>query len=99
MEYTVKKVARESRKYVEKISKTIEKKEKELKEYEAYLDEVDDNKILNIEETQIADKAESLKFSLKDLYKEFKENLSDSASSSTCVSSMSKILVSSTLSK
>ena len=70
MEYTVKKVARESRKYVEKISKTIEKKEKELKEYEAYLDEVDDNKILNIEETQIADKAESLKFSLKDLYKE-----------------------------
>ena len=70
MEYTVKQVARESRKYVEKISKTIEKKEKELKEYEAYLDEVDDNKILNIEETQIADKAESLKFSLKDLYKE-----------------------------
>ena len=70
MEYTVRKVARESKKYIEKISKIIEKKEKELKEYEAYLDEVDDNKILNIEETQIADKAESLKFSLKDLYKE-----------------------------
>lgn len=28
MEYTVKQVARESRKYVEKISKTIEKKKK-----------------------------------------------------------------------
>ena len=70
MKYNARKVALESRKYVEKISKTIEEKEKELKEYEAYLDEVDDNKILNIEETQIADKAESLKFSLKDLYKE-----------------------------
>ena len=30
MEYTVKQVARESRKYVEKISKTIEKKEKDI---------------------------------------------------------------------
>ena len=73
MEYTVKQVARENRKYVEKISKTIEKKEKELKEYEAYLDEVDDNKILNIEETQIADKVESLKFCLINLYKERNE--------------------------
>lgn len=70
MKYDTRRVVLENRKYVEKISKTIEKKEKELKEYEAYLDEVDDNKILNIEETQIADKAESLKFSLKDLYKE-----------------------------
>ena len=70
MEYNARKVALESRKYVEKISKTIGEKEKELKKYEAYLDEVDDNKILNIEETQVADKAESLKFSLKDLYKD-----------------------------
>lgn len=73
MEYTVRKVARESRKYVEKISKTIEKKEKELKKYETYLDKVDDTKILDIEETQISDKVESLKFSLKDLYKERNE--------------------------
>lgn len=70
MEYIVRKVARESRKYVEKISKTIDEKEKELRKYEAYLDEIDDNKILNIEETQVEDKVESLKFSLKDLYKE-----------------------------
>ncbi|WP_297953774.1 hypothetical protein [uncultured Lactobacillus sp.] len=70
MKYDTRRVVLESRKYVEKISRTIEKKEKELKKYEAYLDEVDDNKILNIEETQIADKAESLKFSLRDLYKE-----------------------------
>lgn len=70
MEYTVKQVARESRKYVEKISKTIEKKEKELKKYETYLDKVDDTKILDIEETQVEDEVESLKFSLKDLYKE-----------------------------
>lgn len=70
MEYNARKVALESRKYVEKISKTIGEKEKKLKKCEAYLDEVDDNKILNIEETQVADKAESLKFSLKDLYKE-----------------------------
>ena len=70
MEYNARKVALESRKYVEKISKTIGEKEKELKKYEAYLDEVDDNKILNIEETRVADKAESLKFSLKDLYKD-----------------------------
>lgn len=70
MEYNARKVVLESRKYVEQISKTIGEKEKELKKYEAYLDEVDDNKILNIEETQVADKAESLKFSLKDLYKE-----------------------------
>ena len=70
MEYTVRKVARESKKYIEKISKIIEKKEKELKKYETYLDKVDDTKILDIEETQISDKVESLKFSLKDLYKE-----------------------------
>ena len=70
MEYIVKQVARESRKYVEKISKIIEKKEKELKKYETYLDKVDDTKILGIEETQISDKVESLKFSLKNLYKE-----------------------------
>lgn len=73
MEYTVKKVARESRKYVEKISKTIDEKEKELRKYEAYLDEVDDNKILNIEETQVEDEIESLKFSLNSLYKERNE--------------------------
>ena len=70
MEYTVRKVARESKKQIEKISKIIEKKEKELKKYETYLDKVDDTKILDIEETQISDKVESLKFSLKDLYKE-----------------------------
>lgn len=70
MKYTVRKVARESKKYIEKISKIIEKKEKELKKYETYLDKVDDTKILDIEETQISDKVESLKFSLKDLYKE-----------------------------
>lgn len=73
MKYNARKVALESRMYVEKISKTIEEKEKELKKYEAYLDEVDDNKILNIEETQIADKVESLKFSLNNLYKERNE--------------------------
>lgn len=73
MEYTVKQVARESRKYVEKISKTIEKKEKELKKYETYLDKVDDTKILDIEETQVEDEVESLKFSLNSLYKERNE--------------------------
>ena len=73
MEYTVKQAARESRKYVEKISKTIDEKEKELRKYEAYLDEVDDNKILNIEETQVEDEIESLKFSLNSLYKERNE--------------------------
>ena len=73
MKYNARKVALESRMYVEKISKTIEEKEKELKKYEAYLDEVDDNKILNIEETQIADKVESIKFSLNNLYKEKNE--------------------------
>ena len=73
MKFNARKVALESRKYVEKISKTIEKKEKELKEYEAYLDEVDDNKILNIEETQVEDEVESLKFSLNSLYKERNE--------------------------
>lgn len=73
MEYTVKQVVRESRKYVEKISKTIEKKEKELKKYETYLDKVDDTKILDIEETQVEDEVESLKFSLNSLYKERNE--------------------------
>lgn len=73
MEYTVKQVARESRKYVEKISKTIEKKRKELKKYETYLDKVDDTKILDIEETQVEDEVESLKFSLNSLYKERNE--------------------------
>lgn len=73
MKYTVKQVARESRKYVEKISKTIEKKEKELKKYETYLDKVDDTKILDIEETQVEDEVESLKFSLNSLYKERNE--------------------------
>ena len=33
MEYIVRKVARESRKYVEKISKTIDEKEKELRKH------------------------------------------------------------------
>lgn len=70
MKYNARKVALESRMYIEKISKTIEEKEKELKKYETYLDKVDDNKILNIEETQIADKAELLKLSLSELYKE-----------------------------
>lgn len=73
MEYTVRKVARESKKYIEKISKIIEKKEKELKKYETYLDKVDDTKILDIEETQISDKVESIKFSLNNLYKELNE--------------------------
>ena len=73
MEYTVRKVARESKKYIEKISKTIEKKEKELKKYETYLDKVDDTKILDIEETQVEDEVESLKFSLNSLYKERNE--------------------------
>lgn len=73
MKYNARKVTLESRMYVEKISKTIEEKEKELKKYETYLDKVDDNKILNIEETQIADKAELLKLSLSELYKERNE--------------------------
>lgn len=73
MEYTVRKVARESKKYIEKISKIIEKKEKELKKYETYLDKVDDTKILDIEETQVEDEVELLKFSLNSLYKERNE--------------------------
>ncbi|CCI88350.1 hypothetical protein BN107_000036 [Lactobacillus phage phiAQ113] len=70
MEYTVRQIEFESKKYVEKISKTIEEKEKELKKYETYLDKVDDTKILDIEETQVEDEAELLKLSLSELYKE-----------------------------
>lgn len=70
MEYDTRQVEFESRKYLTKISKIIEEKEKELKKYETYLNKVDDTKILDIEETQVEDEAELLKLSLNNLYKE-----------------------------